>query len=74
MIVFDPAEHSPGKSQGMLSSLIVPRPIAMVSTANADGLVNVAPYSYYMPASGRPPLLAVTTGGRREGDGTPKHT
>jgi flavin reductase (DIM6/NTAB) family NADH-FMN oxidoreductase RutF len=74
VIVFDPAEHSPGKSQGMLSSLIVPRPIAMVSTANADGLVNVAPFSYYMPVTGSPPLLAVTIGGRREGDGTPKHT
>ena len=74
MIVFDPAEHSPGKSQGMLSSLIAPRPIAMVSTADADGLVNVAPFSYYMPVTGSLPLPAVTIGGRREGDGTPKHT
>lgn len=63
MIVFDPAEHSPGKSPGMLSSLIVPPPIAMISTADADGLVNVAPFSYYMPVTGSPPLLAVTIGG-----------
>jgi flavin reductase (DIM6/NTAB) family NADH-FMN oxidoreductase RutF len=58
----------------MLSSLIVPRPIAMISTVDEDGTVNVAPYSYFMPVTGQPPLLAVTMGGRRESDPTPKDT
>lgn len=74
MIVFDPAEHAPAKCQGMLSSLIVPRPIAMISTADEDGTVNVAPYSYFMPVTGEPPLLAVTIGGRRESAPSPKDT
>lgn len=58
----------------MLSSLIVPRPIAMITTAGEDGTVNVAPYSYFMPVTGSPPLLAVTMGGRRESDSSPKDT
>lgn len=58
----------------MLSSLIVPRPIAMITTADEDGAVNVAPYSYFMPVTGSPPLLAVTMGGRRESDSSPKDT
>lgn len=74
MIVFDPAEHPPAKCQGMLSSLIVPRPIAMISTLGADGVVNVAPFSYVMPVTGRPPLVAVTMGGRREATPEPKDT
>ncbi len=74
MIVFDPAEHPPAKAQSMLSSVIVPRPIAMISTLNEDGSVNVAPFSYFMPVTGSPPLLAVTMGGRRESRAEPKDT
>lgn len=74
MIHFDPSEHTGARRQGMLSQLITPRPIAMVSTADADGLVNVAPYSYYLPITGDPMLLGVTVGAHRSSDGTPKDT
>jgi flavin reductase (DIM6/NTAB) family NADH-FMN oxidoreductase RutF len=74
MIVFDPDGHPPAKCQGMLSSLVVPRPIAMISTVGDDGIVNVAPFSYFMPVTGQPPLVAVTMGGRRESSPAPKDT
>jgi flavin reductase (DIM6/NTAB) family NADH-FMN oxidoreductase RutF len=74
MIVFDPADHPAAKCQSMLSSVIVPRPIAMISTAGEQGIVNVAPYSYFMPVTGHPPLLAVTMGSRRETSSEPKDT
>lgn len=74
MIVFDPRDHAPAKCQGMLSSLIVPRPIAMITTSGEDGTVNVAPYSYFMPVTGEPPLLAITMGARRESTPEPKDT
>lgn len=74
MLVFDPDGQPPAKCQGMLSSLIVPRPIAMITTAGEDGTINVAPYSYFMPVTGSPPLLAVTMGGRRESAPSPKDT
>lgn len=74
MIHFDPSEHPAARRQGMLSQLINPRPIAMISTADADGLVNVAPYSYYLPITGDPMLIGVTVGAvRAEGVG-PKDT
>ena len=74
MIVFDPAAHEPGRAQTLLSSVIVPRPIAMISTLNEDGTVNVAPFSYFMPVTGQPPLIAVTMGGRHERSAQPKDT
>lgn len=74
MIIFDPSEHSPTKCQGMLAQVIAPRPIAMISTANEDGVANVAPYSYFMAITGDPMLVGVTMGALRSSDGEPKHT
>lgn len=62
MIVFDPTQHSPEKAQSMLSQVVAPRPIAMISTESSDGLVNVAPFSYFMAVTGRPLLVAVSMG------------
>jgi flavin reductase (DIM6/NTAB) family NADH-FMN oxidoreductase RutF len=74
MILFDPADHDPGKCQAVLSQVVVPRPIAMISTADDEGVVNVAPFSYYMPITGKPMHIGVTMGALRECDGQPKHT
>lgn len=72
--VIDLADRTPAQRQGLLSQLVVPRPIAMITTLGADGAVNVAPYSYYMPVCGEPPTIAVTIGGRREASADPKDT
>lgn len=74
MIHFDPSEHDAGHRQGMLSQLINPRPIAMITTANADGTANAAPYSYYLPITGEPMLLGVVVGAHRSDGGGPKDT
>lgn len=74
MIDFDPADHDPAHRQGMLSQLINPRPIAMITTANPDGSTNVAPYSYYLPITGDPMLIGVTIGAHRAVHGGPKDT
>jgi len=39
---------------------VVPRPIAWVSTQNAAGLSNIAPYSFFSVASCQPPILTIT--------------
>jgi flavin reductase (DIM6/NTAB) family NADH-FMN oxidoreductase RutF len=72
--VIDMSGLPPAKKQGLLSQLVVPRPIAMITTLDPDGGVNVAPYSYYMPVSGEPPLIAVTIGAQREATSEPKDT
>ncbi|HSS09488.1 MAG TPA: flavin reductase family protein [Acidimicrobiales bacterium] len=74
MIVFNPTEHEPGQCQGVLSQVVVPRPIAMISTADDSGLPNVAPFSYYMAVTGKPMYVAVTMGALRDCDGRPKHS
>ncbi|EQC54644.1 hypothetical protein LLT6_02030 [Lactococcus cremoris subsp. cremoris TIFN6] len=35
----------------LLSGSIVPRPIAWVTSQNSDGLVNVAPFSFFNPVT-----------------------
>lgn len=42
----------------LLTSLIAPRPIALVSTVDADGRGNLAPFSFFMMGGGKPPSLA----------------
>jgi len=71
-ITFDPAENSPMDCQFLLSQLVVPRPIAMVSTRSPEGIANIAPMSYYLPITGDPMLIGVTMGLRE--DGGLKHT
>ncbi len=55
----------------ILSSLVIPRPIAWITTVDAGGSVNLAPFSSFMGIFG-PPMLAVTLA--RRPDGTLKDT
>jgi flavin reductase (DIM6/NTAB) family NADH-FMN oxidoreductase RutF len=55
----------------LLTSLVVPRPIAWASTWNADGAPNLAPFSYFAALSSTPALVGISVGTR---DGAPKHT
>jgi flavin reductase (DIM6/NTAB) family NADH-FMN oxidoreductase RutF len=51
----------------LLIGCIVPRPIAWVSTASADGAHNVAPFSFFMGVCNDPPTLAFSVGPRADG-------
>ena len=51
----------------LMISLIVPRPIAWVTTVSTDGIVNAAPYSYFSGVTSRPPTIAVSIAGRKGG-------
>lgn len=50
----------------LLSGSIVPRPIAWLTTQNEEGLVNVAPFSFFNVASANPPLLSVAFTGEKD--------
>jgi flavin reductase (DIM6/NTAB) family NADH-FMN oxidoreductase RutF len=50
----------------ILSSLVIPRPIAWITTVDATGRVNLAPFSSFMGIFG-PPMLAVTISRRKDG-------
>ena len=46
----------------LLSSCIVPRPIAWVGTLNEDESYNLAPYSYFNAVSATPPIVGIGIG------------
>jgi len=50
-----------------LISLIIPRPIALVSTLNAAGRVNLAPFSYFNGVSSAPPIVSIAVGSKKAG-------
>lgn len=63
--VFDPA--APGvNAYRLLTALVVPRPIAWVTSVSADGVVNLAPHSFYTVASARPPIVQFTSVGTKD--------
>jgi len=45
----------------LLTAVVVPRPIAWVSSLSADGVVNLAPHSFFNVASARPPMVMFTS-------------
>lgn len=45
----------------LLTSSVVPRPIAWVSTLAADGTPNLAPHSFFTVASADPPIVQFTS-------------
>ncbi len=59
--VFDPAEMGPGRFYPVLTASVVPRPIAWVSTVSADGVPNLAPYSFFTVSSAEPPVVQFTS-------------
>ena len=56
----------------LLSSLVIPRPIAWVTTENENGTINAAPFSYFNVLGDSPPLVVISVGERPEGG--PKDT
>lgn len=65
------AELSPDRIYKLLTSTVMPRPIALVTTLAADGSVNAAPFSFFNVFSNAPPLLILGIEGNKRGDGGP---
>jgi flavin reductase (DIM6/NTAB) family NADH-FMN oxidoreductase RutF len=56
----------------IMASLVVPRPIALVTTVSPQGNVNAAPFSFFNVLGDEPPVVALAPSDRD--DGTPKDT
>jgi len=67
----DPASVSHGAFYQFMISVIVPRPIAFISTLDRDGRRNAAPFSFFAGLTSQPPLLGVSIQLR---EGRPKDT
>jgi len=55
----------------LLTTLVVPRPIGWISSYSAEGVRNLAPFSYFAAFSATPMYVGVSVGQRRTG---PKDT
>ena len=67
----DTREMSQRDAYRLLIGSVVPRPIGWVSTVSADDVGNLAPFSFFMAATGSPPTVVLSTSFR---DGEPKDT
>jgi len=63
---FDPAEMGGRSFYRLLTSVVVPRPIAWVSTVSPDGVENLAPHSFFTIASVNPPVVSFTSVGEKD--------
>ena len=62
----DPRTLSSTAIYKLLISSVVPRPIAWVSSVDADGVANLAPFSYFMAITDDPPTIAFSSSLRGE--------
>ncbi|WP_234108875.1 MULTISPECIES: flavin reductase family protein [Chryseobacterium] len=59
--------------QTLLQTAIAPRPIALASTVDQDGVINLSPFSFFNMFSSNPPIV-IFSPARRVRDNTTKHT
>ena len=66
------SQLEPRHAHDLLTSAVIPRPIAWVSSINREGQVNLAPFSFFTGVSYAPPVVAFSVMNRA--DGTEKDT
>jgi flavin reductase (DIM6/NTAB) family NADH-FMN oxidoreductase RutF len=73
MLTINPKEVSVPVLHSYLQGAVAPRPIAFASTIDADGKVNLSPFSFFNVFGTNPPTL-IFSPNRRVRDGSQKHT
>ncbi|MGZ4311224.1 MAG: flavin reductase family protein [Solirubrobacteraceae bacterium] len=67
MIFYEAGRHrDAGLAHDPFKALVTPRPIGWVSTMSAEGLVNLAPYSFFNAIGEAPPMLAFSSNGAKD--------
>ncbi len=61
MLTLDPAQIAYSDIYKLMIGIIVPRPIAFVSTLDSSGIRNLAPFSYFTACSSNPPMVCFST-------------
>jgi flavin reductase (DIM6/NTAB) family NADH-FMN oxidoreductase RutF len=57
MRTYDPAGCEPRQIYKLMTGIIVPRPVALVSTVDANGIANLAPFSFFSGVGSAPPMV-----------------
>ena len=64
---FDPATLSNADNYKLLTNLVVPRPIAWVTTQSKSGVINLAPFSFFNAVGSNPPYIIISIGDNDSG-------
>ena len=71
---FDFATLPAAQRYKLLVNLVVPRPIALVTTRSPEGRVNAAPFSFFNVLSDEPPLVIISVDAKHDDRAAPKDT
>jgi flavin reductase (DIM6/NTAB) family NADH-FMN oxidoreductase RutF len=63
----DPADLNPKDSAHLLTDIVIPRPIAWVSTVDPEGRFNLAPFSAYGMVCSKPMVVGFSVSTYRDG-------
>jgi flavin reductase (DIM6/NTAB) family NADH-FMN oxidoreductase RutF len=62
--------YEPSQGHGLphdpLNAIVAPRPIGWISSRSADGVLNLAPYSFFNAFNYRPPIVGFCSVGRKD--------
>ena len=58
----DPKDLPAEACYKLMTGVVVPRPIAWVTTVNSSGIVNLAPFSHFTFVSPKPPMVCLSIG------------
>lgn len=71
---FDMEKAAPREIYNLLIGLVAPRPIALITSMDENGVVNAAPFSAYNYLCTDPPIVGVGAADRPGGEFIPKDT
>ena len=60
-MIINPSEQDYRDIYKLIVGVIVPRPIAFISTISPDGIRNMAPFSFFTGISANPPVICGPT-------------
>lgn len=66
---YEPKKKNHGLARNPFNSLIIPRPIGWISSVDASGVQNLAPYSFFNAVSYSPPTVMFSGGVGAAADG-----
>lgn len=63
---YSTAENDHGMAHDPFKAIVVPRPIGWIGTLSADGIPNLAPYSFFNAVSDKPPMVMFSSAGIKD--------
>ncbi len=63
---FDPHLNDHGLPYNPFKAIVAPRPIGWISSLNPQGVVNLAPYSFFNALSDKPPIVAFCSNSHKD--------